>query len=129
MPLAWPDRRYSCCLGATRGTDRRARTGADYGSVSMTDQVLTNSCYVLRSSGQLSLNYAARRNILVRCEAGQYLQGVAMKRTSSTDDLRFSRRSALKGLAATAGLATVPGALAACSSSSSSSSASCGGAS
>jgi multiple sugar transport system substrate-binding protein len=47
-----------------------------------------------------------------------------MKHTSSTDDLRFSRRSALKGLAATAGLATVPGVLAACSSSSSSSSSS-----
>jgi multiple sugar transport system substrate-binding protein len=47
-----------------------------------------------------------------------------MKRTSSTDDLHVSRRSALKGLAATAGLATVPGVLAACSSSSSSSSSS-----
>jgi multiple sugar transport system substrate-binding protein len=42
-----------------------------------------------------------------------------MKRTSSTDDLQFSRRSALKGLAATAGLVTIPGVLAACSSSSS----------
>src|ERR1700757_3367013 len=52
-------------------------------------------------------------------EPGQYLQGVAMKRTSSTDDPQFSRRSALKGLAATAGLVTIPGALAACSSSSS----------
>jgi multiple sugar transport system substrate-binding protein len=41
-----------------------------------------------------------------------------MKR-SSADDLQFSRRAALKGLAATAGLATIPGALAACSSSSS----------
>ena len=44
-----------------------------------------------------------------------------MKRTSSSEDLQFSRRSALKGLAAAAGLATVPGVLAACSSSSSSS--------
>jgi multiple sugar transport system substrate-binding protein len=42
-----------------------------------------------------------------------------MKRTSSTDDPQFSRRSALKGLAATAGLVTIPGVLAACSSSSS----------
>jgi multiple sugar transport system substrate-binding protein len=42
-----------------------------------------------------------------------------MKRTSSTEDPQFSRRSALKGLAATAGLVTIPGVLAACSSSSS----------
>src|SRR5579871_2036901 len=53
-------------------------------------------------------------------KGGQYLQGVAMKRTPSTDDLQFSRRSALRGLAVAAGLATVPGALAACSSSASS---------
>src|ERR1700759_1144853 len=53
-------------------------------------------------------------------EPGQYLQGVAMKRTSSTDDPQFSRRSALRGLAAAAGLVTIPGALAACSSSTSS---------
>jgi multiple sugar transport system substrate-binding protein len=50
-----------------------------------------------------------------------------VKRTSSTDDPQFSRRSALKGLAATAGLVTIPGALAACSSSSSSSSSTAGG--
>ena len=43
-----------------------------------------------------------------------------MKRTSSPEDLQFSRRAALKGLAAAAGLVTVPGALAACSSSTSS---------
>jgi multiple sugar transport system substrate-binding protein len=42
-----------------------------------------------------------------------------MKHTSSIEDLKFSRRAALKGLAAAAGLVTVPGALAACSSSSS----------
>jgi len=47
-----------------------------------------------------------------------------MKRTSSPEDLQFSRRAALKGLAAAAGLVTVPGALAACSSSTSSSSSS-----
>ena len=39
-----------------------------------------------------------------------------MKRTSSHEDLQFSRRAALKGLAAAAGLVTIPGALAACSS-------------
>ena len=43
-----------------------------------------------------------------------------MKRTSSPEDLQFSRRAALKGLATAAGLVTVPGALAACSSSTSS---------
>src|SRR5579859_1733734 len=43
-----------------------------------------------------------------------------MKHTSSLEDLQFSRRAALKGLAAAAGLVTVPGALAACSSSTSS---------
>ena len=43
-------------------------------------------------------------------------------RTPSTDDSQFSRRSALKGLAAAAGLAAVPGALAACSSGSGSAS-------
>ena len=43
-----------------------------------------------------------------------------MKRTSSPEDLQFSRRAALKGLAAAAGLVTIPGALAACSSSTSS---------
>ncbi len=43
-----------------------------------------------------------------------------MKRTSSHEDLQFSRRAALRGLAAAAGLVTVPGALAACSSSTSS---------
>jgi multiple sugar transport system substrate-binding protein len=42
-----------------------------------------------------------------------------MKHTSSTRNLQFSRRSALKGLAAAAGAVAVPGALAACSSSSS----------
>ena len=42
-----------------------------------------------------------------------------MKRTSSIEDLQFSRRSALRGLAVAAGLVTVPGALAACSSSTS----------
>ena len=46
-----------------------------------------------------------------------------MKRTSSLEDLQFSRRAALKGLATAAGLVTIPGALAACSSSSSTSSA------
>jgi multiple sugar transport system substrate-binding protein len=49
-----------------------------------------------------------------------------MKRTPSIEDLQFSRRSALKGLAAAAGAVTVPGVLAACSSSSSSSAASGG---
>src|SRR5712664_618689 len=49
-----------------------------------------------------------------------------MKRTPSIEDLQFSRRSALKGLAAAAGAVTVPGVLAACSSSSSSSTASGG---
>ena len=46
-----------------------------------------------------------------------------MKHTPSPshEDLHFNRRAALKGLAAAAGLVTVPGALAACSSSSSSS--------
>lgn len=39
-----------------------------------------------------------------------------MKHASSIDDLQLSRRSALKGLAATAGLATIPGVLAACGS-------------
>jgi multiple sugar transport system substrate-binding protein len=52
-----------------------------------------------------------------------------MKRTSSPEDLPFSRRAALKGLAAAAGLVTVPGALAACSSSPSSSSTAAGGSS
>ena len=42
-----------------------------------------------------------------------------MKSTSPFEDLQFSRRAALKSLAAAAGLVTVPGALAACSSSSS----------
>jgi multiple sugar transport system substrate-binding protein len=45
-----------------------------------------------------------------------------MKRTPSTKDLQFSRRSALRGLAAAAGAMAVPGALAACGSSSSSAS-------
>src|SRR5579859_6768486 len=45
-----------------------------------------------------------------------------MKHTSSLEDLQFSRRAALRGLAAAAGLVTIPGALAACSSSTSSSS-------
>ena len=44
-----------------------------------------------------------------------------MKHTSPNDDANVSRRSALRGIAAAAGLAAVPGALAACSSSSSSS--------
>src|SRR5947209_12872997 len=58
-----------------------------------------------------------------------------MKRPPSTEDLQFSRRAALRGLATAAGLVTVPGALAACSSSTSStgsastSSASAGGSS
>ena len=43
-----------------------------------------------------------------------------MKRTSSLEDLQFSRRAALTGLAAAAGLVTIPGALAACSSGTSS---------
>src|SRR5258707_11789864 len=89
----------------------------------MGDQVLTRSCYLLRSSGQLSLVIPRPERAHSPREPGQYLQGVAMKRTSSTDDPQFSRRSALKGLAATAGLVTIPGALAACSSSSSSSAA------
>jgi multiple sugar transport system substrate-binding protein len=46
-----------------------------------------------------------------------------MKRTSSLEDVQFSRRAALRGLATAAGLVTIPGALAACSSSSSTSSA------
>src|SRR5215469_15928520 len=46
-------------------------------------------------------------------------QGVAMKHTSSIEDLQLSRRSALRGLAAAAGAVTIPGVLAACSSSSS----------
>jgi multiple sugar transport system substrate-binding protein len=50
-----------------------------------------------------------------------------MTRTPSTDDSRFSRRSALKGLAVAAGLAAAPGALAACSSGSSPSSATSSG--
>ena len=49
-----------------------------------------------------------------------------MKHTSSINDSQLSRRSALKGLAATAGLVSIPGALAACSSGSSSSTASGG---
>jgi multiple sugar transport system substrate-binding protein len=52
-------------------------------------------------------------------KGGKHLQGVAMKRTSSSEDLQFDRRAALKGLAAAAGLVTIPGALAACSSSTS----------
>jgi len=52
-----------------------------------------------------------------------------MKHTSPHDDSNVSRRSALKGIAAAAGLVTVPGALAACSSSSSTSSTSSPGSS
>src|SRR6185437_2962378 len=55
-------------------------------------------------------------------QGGQHRQGVAMKRTSSLEDLQFSRRAALRGLATAAGLVTIPGALAACSSSTSSTS-------
>jgi multiple sugar transport system substrate-binding protein len=51
---------------------------------------------------------------------GQHLQGVAMKRTPPIEDLQFSRRAALRGLATAAGLVTIPGALAACSSGTSS---------
>jgi multiple sugar transport system substrate-binding protein len=50
-----------------------------------------------------------------------------MKRTSSIEDLQFSRRSALRGLAAAAGAVAVPGVLAACSSSSSTSSSTASG--
>ena len=52
-----------------------------------------------------------------------------MKHTCSTNDFQLSRRSALKGLAATAGLVGIPGALAACSSGSSAGSSAASGAS